>query len=150
MNSPDVFLGFGLFCLFLQSYRDLKTGKVDSRKNYVMQGLVLGCVLINDYNIWSYLAIILLAVSFTMLLGKNWGDGDKEIIRWILPGLFVVGFTEMFVFLIALAVCFIAFQTVTRVILKAKGKLPAVPVIFIAFLAATIGYYLPDIFTLLT
>jgi len=150
MNSPEVFLGFGIFALILQAYRDIKTGKIDSRKNYIMQGLILGCIFVGNYNFWAYFAILLLSIGFGIFLGKNWGDGDKEIIRWVFPGLFLVGFTEMFVFMFALAACFTAFHIVARIILKAKGKLPAVPVILIAFVTATATYFLPWLIEMLS
>src|SRR3989304_3934653 len=78
-------------------YSDIKALEVDSRRNYMMYGVVLTIGLISHQTDVLIIAG-LLTIAFTLLLGYLeskqgrvvFGDGDKEILGWSIPGIALV------------------------------------------------------------
>lgn len=54
-----------------------------------MQGMILIITVTNKAFVF-YFAGLLFALVLNFFLGKYWGDGDKSIFFWIIPGLLVV------------------------------------------------------------
>lgn len=134
----DVFLFTASLVLILQCYKDIKTQKIDSRRNWVMQGELLAFVLLGLGNYIVYFVLIIATAMFNALvLRRFWGEGDKEIFQWLLPGLFLfVGPFQALFFLL----CFVFFASVSfalrRLVFKEGGdsKRAGVPLIFAAYL----------------
>lgn len=140
----DVFLFSAFFVLLLQTYKDMKTQKVDSRRNWVIQGELLAFVLLGLVNFIAYLALVVATTLFNILFLKSfWGEGDTEILAWLIPGLILLaGPFYALVFLLSFAL-FTAVVFSAKKFFKVSGevKSPGVPLIFGAFLMVVSMFY---------
>lgn len=95
MNAPIIFLTVGAISLALNTWQDLKTMKIDSKKNLMMNGFVLGYYFFTGQNILIYTALAIVVLIFNHFMNKGkagvaFGEGDQEAFFWIVPGLFLV------------------------------------------------------------
>jgi len=134
----DVFLFSAFLILLMQSFKDIKTQKIDSRRNWVMQGELLGFVLLGLGNFIVYFIVVFATAFFnSMVLRKFWGEGDKEIFQWLLPGLFLFAGPLMAAFFLLCFAFFSGFSFFTRRLVFKEGadsKRAGVPLIFAAFI----------------
>jgi hypothetical protein len=131
-----------IYTIVRHFWSDLKERKVDSRRNHMMIGAVLVIGIIShqaDVLILSGFITIL----FTIVLGKLeekkgqivFGDGDKEILTWSVPGIalcFGYFYAGSFIFLLMLS--FFALAYLRQVKLLTPEKLPGLVFISFAYL----------------
>jgi hypothetical protein len=83
-----------IFTMGLHFWSDMRELKVDSRRNYMMVGAVLAIGLISG-EVFVLITSGFLVIAFLLLLGYLekkqgrvvFGDGDKEILGWSVPGI---------------------------------------------------------------
>ena len=145
MRPPvDVFLFSAFFILLMQVYKDMQTQTIDSRRNWVIQGELLAFVLLGFVNFIAYLALVIATTLFNVFFLKSfWGDGDKEILAWLLPGLILLAgpfyaLVFLFSFVLFSGAVFMA-KRLFKMPANAKG--PGVPIIFGAYLMVVALYY---------
>lgn len=84
-----LFLFFSAVTLLIQIYTDSKKLKIDERRNYLMQGIVIALILNNHYDMLLYFIIF---VTILLINSKiNIGAGDKQILQWLTPGFMLLG-----------------------------------------------------------
>jgi hypothetical protein len=123
-------------------WTDLKERKVDSRRNHMMIGAILVIGIVShqaDVLIISGIVTIL----FTLILGKLeekqgkvvYGDGDKEILAWSVPGIALCfGYTYAAAFIFLLMLSFFALAYLRHIKLIEPEKLPGLVFISFAYL----------------
>lgn len=127
-------------------YDDIKELKVDSRRNYMMYGAILTIGLISHQAV-TLLITGIATIAFTLLLGYLeskqgkvvFGDGDKEILGWSIPGIALVfgyGYAAWFIFLLMLS--FFGLAALRQTKLMGAVKLPGLAFISFAYLVILI------------
>jgi len=121
---------FGLICLAILTYQDVRTMTIDSRINYFMFGVV-ALMLALKPSILPLLAVIVL-----IPVKKSIGSGDVETLLWVLAGLSMnpkafITFGVILTILVALN------YVISKKMLRIE-KSPGLPLIFISFLTAFI------------
>lgn len=142
--AVDIFFFLAVFGLLLMAYKDLKTNKIDSRRNWTIQGAILAMVLITDLNFITYVGLIFVTALFnSLVLKKVFADGDREIIQWALPGLALfAGFLYAAVFLTVIGIYHAGVILVSKYLFKeVLEKRPGVPIIAAAFFLVAIVFY---------
>jgi len=140
----DVFFFLAVMGFITLAYKDLKTRKVDSRRNWTIQGAILGMVLLTQFNLLTYLALMLGTALFNaVVLRGYWGDGDKEVMQWALPGLAMfAGFNYAAMFLFVMALYHSGIIIVSKIVFKeVLEKRPGIPILAGAFILTTIAFY---------
>lgn len=141
MNDPSlVFILIASIGLFLQFIKDIEFMVVDSRKNFFMMGIGVALAII------SGLSRMFLGLSLAMFLfnfsihkyeqKKNleiFGDGDKEVMAWIVPGLIVVGLDSVIVFLVSFSALLVFFGVAQKHFKFLKDFVPGMLFICLAF-----------------
>jgi hypothetical protein len=132
-------------------WTDLKERKVDSRRNHMMIGAVLTIGLISHQADVLIIAGIVTLV-FTIVLasleqraGKVvFGDGDKEILTWSVPGIALCfGYVYAGAFIFLLMLCFFGLAFLRSKRLIPPEKLPGLVFISFAYLVILIlGWFL--------
>lgn len=140
-----------LFTLGRHFWSDIKELQIDSRRNHLMIGSVLTIGLLSNQATVLLIAGIL-TIIITILL--SWfekrqgnvifGDGDKEILTWSIPGLSLVfGYSYAAFFLGLLMVSFFILAGLRQSNLLNKTKLPGLIFITISYLIVFIfGWFL--------
>lgn len=134
-----VFTLLTVYTIALHFWTDMKERKIDSRRNHMMIGAILVIGLISNHTATLIITGIL-ALGFITLLGKIekkqgkvvFGDGDKEILAWSIPGLALVfsyGYAALFVALLMVSFLVLAYLRQSKKI--DANKLPGL--IFISF-----------------
>lgn len=132
MSAITIFIFIGALALAWQTYTDLKKGEVDSRRNWLMYGVVLSIVLYENLNILIYLAAVFGTMLFTGRISRMFADGDLEALRWTIPGWIMLSWAFGLVYLFSF--CFLTvFYIATRHILKIRGKTAGYTIITGAF-----------------
>lgn len=114
MDALVAFFSIASFALLIQLWSDIKELEIDSRRNWFMMGAGLVAAMVLDA--WNvYLIGLGIAIVFSVAVAKMekkkgrvlFADGDREVIRWIIPAVSLGGLwlaAGYFVFLgIALA-----------------------------------------------
>jgi hypothetical protein len=131
-----------IYTIILHFWMDLKERKVDSRRNHMMIGAVLVIGIIS-HQVPVLILTGLLTILFTIILSKIekdqakvvFGDGDKEILAWSIPGLalcFGYAYAGAFIFLLMLSFFVLAYLRQTKLI--PPEKLPGLVFISFAYL----------------
>jgi uncharacterized membrane protein AbrB (regulator of aidB expression) len=147
-DVPEIFIFIGVLAIIWQLGSDFIKLKIDERKNWVMQGMIISLVLITSTYIpyiiavFSTYCLMKLLTKFEQKHGIGFAEGDKQIIQWIIPGLVllstlaehsVIFIIILFVQIIGLV--FFAFIT------KKSMKLPGLTFITISFFLTIYFYY---------
>lgn len=140
MGPVDHFFLVGGVVLFFQMVSDLHKGKIDTRKNWLMSGLNLSLVLFTHVNIIHYLLVIIGTIIFTSKM-TGMGEGDKDILVWVIPGFFLIDFNAVTSFLVAFVGLYIANYFFKMLLGKQGMKTPGVPLILGAFVIGAYLYY---------
>lgn len=141
--SPEInFLGMGLISLLLNTIKDYQSLRIDSTKNFVMTGVVLGFYLFTNADLLFLFAGVVIVGVFNHLTKRIFGAGDQEALYWIVPGLLCIGAWQVLIFS-----TFLFFFTGVYSLLRSwqkvapETKTPGFVVLFGAFLL-TAGIYL--------
>ena len=140
MGPVDHFFLVGGVVLFFQMISDLHKGKIDTRKNWLMSGLNLSLVLFTHVNIIHYLIVIIGTIIFTSKM-TGMGDGDKDILIWVIPGFFLIDFYAVTSFLVAFFGLYVTNFFFKKLLNKEGMKTPGVPLILGAFVIGAYLYY---------
>jgi hypothetical protein len=107
---------------------------VDERKNYFMLGVTFGLLAIKPAPLLIFLFYIGFVFAFNMIMPKfkQIGKADITALSWILLGFLIMGYTELFIFLIAFLVVMVIYMIV-RVIFKINYNTPFFGVLTIIF-----------------
>jgi hypothetical protein len=146
-----IFTLLTIYTIALHFWTDIRELKVDSRRNYMMYGAILVIGLIS-HQTWTLIITGLLTLGFMIILGKIeekqgkvvFGDGDKEILGWSIPGIALVfdyGYAALFVCLLMISFISLAYLRHAKAI--DASKLPGL--IFIAFayiIVLLLGWFL--------
>jgi len=135
-----------IYTIVLHFWSDLKERKVDSRRNHMMIGAVLVIGIISnqaDVLILAGLVTILFTIILSKLEKKQgqivFGDGDKEILTWSVPGIalcFGYFYAGAFIFLLMISFFGLAYLRQTKLI--QANKLPGLVFISFAYLVILI------------
>lgn len=140
-----------IYTIVLHFWSDLKERKVDSRRNHMMIGAVLVIGLISN-QATTLILTGLLTIVFTIILGKLeqkqgkivFGDGDKEILTWSVPGIALIFgyfYAGLFIFLLMISFFLLAYLRQKKMI--PPEKLPGLIFISFAYLIIMIlGWFL--------
>jgi hypothetical protein len=133
----------------LHFWSDMKERKVDSRRNHMMIGVVL-CLAIISHQYFEIITAGFITIGIMFLLkklearqGKTvFGDGDKEIVSWSVPGIVIVfGWQLAGLFIGLLVVSFFILAFLRHWMLINEHKLPGLMILSIAYLIIlTIGW----------
>lgn len=141
MSAESTFLLTGLISLLFNTIKDYQTMKIDSTKNFMMTGFVLGFYLFTHGNLLFSLIGLALVMLFNHLTKGIFGSGDQEAFYWIVPGIILVGWYWLFVF-----GTFLAFFTGAYSVIRSwkkiapETKTPGFMVLFGSFLLTTSIY----------
>jgi hypothetical protein len=149
MTDAAIFLYIGSISLILNTFKDMKTMKIDSVKNFVMSGFTLGFYFFTHVNVLISLDLTIIVFCLNWMMNKRgilFGEGDQEAFYWIVPGLFLVAWWAPILFAWSL----FAFQALNfgiRWIKKVHDgvKTPAFIVVLGAFLLTAGTYFLLSI-----
>jgi hypothetical protein len=132
MSLLTAFLFTGLFSLAWQTYSDLKSKEVDSRRNWFMYGAVLTLAILQKNFFGIYIGAVFFAIGFTVLIRRMYADGDLEALRWTIPGFLVLNWVYGVVYLTAF--CFLSLiYVIVRRRLKVKENTAGYTLILGAF-----------------
>lgn len=141
MFTPDHSFIIGcILSLAIITYSDFKTLKIDDRRNWFMQGYTIALSILSGvlffYVIYALVVILMNKVLkfFENLTGHTvFGDGDKKILQWLVPGFSIVhiGLPPFFFGFLMLTLCGLA---VYKHFNQDFAKQPGTLYIFIAFL----------------
>ena len=92
-----LFLGMAFLSLLIEFWKDVHTLKVDERRAWFMQGAGIALAL-SVGNAWAYIIATLLVVIVSGWIAKKelkakkviFADGDRDILRWLVPGCFAL------------------------------------------------------------
>jgi len=141
MNDPSqIFLFLASLTLFLQFIKDIEFMKVDSTKNFFMMGVGISLAIISQ-NSWMYLILALIVFVFNFVIHKIevkrnkdfFGDGDKEVFAWLVPGLIVVGLNSVLIFLISFSALLLMFGVAQKHYKFIETFVPGMVFICLAF-----------------
>lgn len=135
-----------IYTIVLHFWSDLKERKVDSRRNHMMIGAVLVIGIIShqaDVLILAGLITILFTIILSKLEEKQgqvvFGDGDKEILTWSVPGIALCfGYFYSGAFIFLLMVNFFGLAYLRQAKLIQPEKLPGLVFISFAYLVILI------------
>lgn len=107
MDAIFYFCFAALMTLVIEFNSDLKTMLLDSRRNWFMQGITIALCSVTG-NLYNYLILVLILIIFNLVVKKIekkknrviLGDGDKELLRWLVPGLIIINFIAPILFLV--------------------------------------------------
>lgn len=133
------FFSFGIFWLIILTYQDFKKGKIDSRYNWFMSGVVGSMIYLSHPPLFEIVLFIGVAVLFSMIISKVVGKGDIAALGWIILGLGLVDAAMVVVFFLML-VSFSLIHYSLRFISKIEGKVAFYPVIFGTFLVTLLTF----------
>jgi len=147
---PEIFVFIGLLAIIWQLGSDFIKLKIDERKNWVMQGMIISLVLITHTYIPYIIAIFTtwglmkLLTKYEEKRGIGFAEGDKQIIQWIIPGLVLLSnmgyYSVIFIIVLFVQIIGIALY---GLITKKGHKLPGLTFITIAFFLTIYIYYFP-------
>lgn len=151
MSDAGTFLIIGLVSLAFNTWKDIKTMKIDSTKNFVMTGLVLGFYFFTHHNLLISLDLTIIVFCLNSIMNKGkagalFGAGDQEAFYWIVPGLFLVAWWAPIIF--GWSVLFFAGLNFGIRWLKkvpSTAKTPGFMVLFGAFLLTASLYFVTSI-----
>lgn len=133
MSFLSAFLFTGGLSLAWQTYCDLKSKEVDSRRNWFMYGVLLAAVLILNLDFYIYFGLIIATVGYTMLIRKAFGEGDLEALRWNIPGFFMLNLLYGLCYLVSFSGLTVVYLAARR-FLKVGGNTPGYTVILGSFI----------------
>lgn len=134
-----VFIIASFLSLAAQTIKDIKTMKIDSRANFIMMGIVIGAYLFLGINFMAYLACTLLSIGFGHLTKNLFGEGDREMFMWILPGMYLLDYWYPLLFLFCLTLI-AGLNFGLKHYKKILVKTPGMPVVMGAYLLSIIIY----------
>jgi len=145
---PEIFIFIGVLAIIWQLGSDFIKLKIDERKNWVMQGMIISLVLITHTYIPYIIAVFTtwglmkLLTKFEAKHGIGFAEGDKQIIQWIIPGLVLLSalaeYSVLFILVLFVQVIgIVLFAVVT----KKSVRLPGLTFITIAFMLTIYVYY---------
>lgn len=134
----DLYLIFALVCLFILTYQDLISGKVDGRINSFMTGTSVVYFSYMNGGIFYIVAIIVVVIVFRMSLKKFLGKGDINCITWMMIGFASLGNDILWLFIIYLFV----FNSVIYLVMRYKKikKTIYFPVLASAYIMVVLQY----------
>ncbi|HNV61755.1 MAG TPA: hypothetical protein PKN54_02310 [Candidatus Cloacimonas acidaminovorans] len=140
-----------IYTIFLHLWSDLRELKVDSRRNYMMIGAVLVIGLIS-HQIETLIITGILTIILTLILnyfekkqGKVvFGDGDKEILNWSVPGIALsFGHYYSSLFIALLMISFFSLALLKKTNNITLNKLPGLIFIALSYLVVLVfGWFL--------
>ena len=131
-----------LYTIGLHFWSDMKERKVDSRRNHMMIGVTLAIGVISK-QVWTLIIAGLITILIMQLLkhlekrqGKTvFGDGDKEILAWSIPGIALVfGYPLASLFVGFLVLGFFVLATLRFKMFIYAQKFPGLIIISLAYL----------------
>ena len=141
MFTPDHYFLLGsILSLAIITYSDFKTLKIDDRRNWFMQGYTLALAIISGV-VFFYVIYALAVLGMNAVL-KWWerltdnvifGDGDKKLLQWLVPGFCIVNLLLPPIFFLCLMVVLVGLVGYKH-FKKDLEKQPGVLYITIAFL----------------
>jgi 4-amino-4-deoxy-L-arabinose transferase-like glycosyltransferase len=138
-----VFILMAMFTLVNQFLQDIKTFHVSEKRNWIMIGAVYAMALSNNL-VWE---MIFLTAGWGILLyvlqkarinvSDGFGDGDQEILAWVIPGTILLGqngdFHYTIWFLAFLLIAYIGLMGWTK-LTKDNNKKPGTVLLLLCFL----------------
>lgn len=112
MDALVAFFSIASFALLIQLWSDIKEMEIDSRRNWFMMGAGLVAAMVLDA--WNvYLIGLGIAIVFSVAVAKFekkkgrvlFADGDREVIRWIIPAVSLGGLWLAAGYFVALGLC---------------------------------------------
>jgi len=140
--SPPVgslywFVGSLLF-LGIMAFQDFRHGRIDDRYNFYMYGMTSTLLVFMQRPWWYYFVFIFIGILiFAMLHRTRFGRGDANTLLWILPGLGIIAWWYVALYIIALILIILSLYFSLFVGKKygwfAPSKIPFHPFIFCTF-----------------
>ena len=123
---------------------------IDERRNWFMQGATIALVILaNAY--WIYLGTLVIVLIFNVAIKRMetqtntdmLGDGDKQIMTWLVPGLTLLGMAYSVTFLVLFGLTLLGLFSYKKAT-NHTGPFPGLVLICISY-AVTIWtyFYLP-------
>lgn len=116
-----LFIGMAFLSLIIELWKDITTLEVDSRRAWFMQGAGIALALSVGSALNYILAAIIIVIINGWIVKKElkykkiiFADGDKEILRWLVPGTFALYPIYAVSFLICLIPCLAATTLLSR------------------------------------
>lgn len=135
-----------IYTMLLHFWSDLKELKVDSRRNHMMIGAVIVIGIIS-HEITTLIIAGVVTIAITYLLGVMeekqkrvvFGDGDKEILAWSIPGIALVfGFYYSALFVGLLMVSFFILAFARHKLLINEQKFPGLIILCLIYIIVLI------------
>jgi len=139
-SGLEIYIFIGTITLLIASYQDIKSMKINLKSSYVMKGIALTAAYVHGLNMIIYFGITILTIGINhYILRDKFGEGDKVILLWMLPGFYLYGLIWLPVFLFLFGLILAANSYVKRIV-KAD-KTPAVPLITAIWIITTLLYF---------
>lgn len=143
MTVAETFALLASISLILHFFKDVKTLMIDERRNWFMQGATISLILIAGA-FWHYFPVLLVVYIFNAgvsfaekrLAMDILGDGDKQIMAWLVPGLVLFGLLYSAAFLAVFGLTLLALFIAKKAI--KIGAFPGLSLICIAW--AVVGW----------
>jgi len=149
LSVTRLWLSMALVTFAILCYSDLKTRKVDTRRNSLMAGAGLMATIPSGLG-FMYLVYVFVVFAFNKVFSKlnkqhgvkYFAKGDQSILLWALPGLILVGVAAPWVFMFVLTIVLIGISIIQGKFNEPFGKvLPGAIIMVVAFLI-TLGFFL--------
>ncbi|MEM5810093.1 MAG: hypothetical protein QW156_04375 [Candidatus Aenigmatarchaeota archaeon] len=143
MNLIQSFLMIAFFSLIINTYKDVKKAKIDSRYNYLCFGAYLIILLTSKITLLYFISLILITFLFTYLLrrGNFLGQGDLEALSWIIPSTILINAYNLITFFIFLSLFYILTIIIFKYYLN-KNPITFYPAIFLSFVVANYNFFI--------
>lgn len=135
-----IFILLAAINLALQLVKDVETLRVDSRKNFFMLGAGVSLAVVSS-NSLMFFGLGAVIFVFNYLVHKYetktkqdiFGDGDKEVMAWLVPGLIVVGLNSVIIYLVSFVTLTLFFGLIQKKFKLLDAYVPGLLFICISF-----------------
>lgn len=117
----------GTILILINTYKDVRTGYIDDKKNIMMMGSSLMLASVSRQPLWYVIIVIFLALGLKKLLDTKikdgFGAGDITAIVWMFYGFGIISIGVLSVFLIV----FTIFTSITFITIQVWQKFSKKP-----------------------
>ena len=136
MNNDNIitlYIILGIIELIYLSYSDIHIKKIDQRYNYYMYGVTTILIYISHPKILYLSTIIFSSIITGLILRRKMGEGDIQIIGWMILGIGVIHYIYLILFFLNLVILLLLSQYIQK-ILHLNRKIPGLPILLSSYI----------------
>jgi len=147
LRVVTLFISLAGIALAWQFWEDIKTHKIDVRRNWFMQGCGLFAAILVHAWFYYFIAVLVVIIFNEFIKSQEkrlgyaiFGDGDKSLMVWIVPGLTILSVFYSALFLMAMVVAMSGFLAY-KFFVNHKSKVPGLIFIVVGYIVTVAFWY---------